>query len=202
MKCRWHWRMEYSCSISPFTTYIACVPQLLHILPPRFTFFLTLVCTVSSASCPPPESLGIRGQRHVKAIRQKVSKVFFSGHWGELKRLQRSVTKTGSCWVLHSLLHWQTQTHPLVHTQTNRHTWSSCHTHNDMYECGTFRENDVKKKEKQTKATFHLYVPFPCLPTQACAFKGKQRSDQSPQDSLMYNSLFNKCGWSLLQKIF
>lgn len=95
--------MHCSCGVSHFPTYIAHIPQLLHILitSPWFTWFISyfgLHC-LCSASCPLPlpKSLGIPGQRHVKAIRQKVSEVFFSGHWGESKRLQRSVRKTGRC---------------------------------------------------------------------------------------------------------
>lgn len=112
-----------SFGVSLFPTYIA---QLLHILITvlgLLDLFLTLVQTMCSASNPPAlhaKSLGIRGQRHAKAIRQKVSEVFFSGHWGESKRLQRSVTKTGRCCgsVLCSLQHWHTQTDSHAHTQT------------------------------------------------------------------------------------
>lgn len=128
------------CSVSHFSTCIANIPLLLHILITSwfscFFFFGLLFCAVCSASWPPLpllKSLGIPGQRHVKAIRQKVSEVFFSGHWGESKRLQRSVTKTGRCCgsVLDSLLHWHTHTlihmRAHIHAKTNSHT--CCHPH-------------------------------------------------------------------------
>lgn len=132
--------MHCSCGVSHSPTYIACIPQLLHILITFLVYglFLTLVCTVCClpAHLPPLKSLGIPGQRHVKAIRQKVSEVFFSEHWGESERLQRSVTKTGRCCgsVLHTLLHWHTQTNPLVliHRQTGTHGPAVTHTYNSM----------------------------------------------------------------------
>lgn len=90
-----------------------------------FGLFLTLVCNVCSAFFPSLyplvlKSLGIPGQRHVKAIRRNVSEVFFSGHWGESKRLQSSVTKTSRCCgsVLYLLPHWHTWTNLFVRTHT------------------------------------------------------------------------------------
>lgn len=141
--------MHCSCGVSHFPTYIAHIPQLLHILitSPWFTWFISyfgLHC-LCSASCPLPlpKSLGIPGQRHVKAIRQKVSEVFFSGHWGESKRLQRSVRKTGRCCGSVLTPPPRTGTHRQIHlrtcTHTLTHTWSRCHTH--KMACSTQREN-------------------------------------------------------------
>lgn len=151
--------MHCSCGVSHFRTYIAHFPQLLHTLITLIGLLgwcLTLVWTV----WPPPQkkSPGIPGQRHVKAIRQKVSEVFFSGHWGESKRLQRSVTKTGRC--CGSVLcppppptHTDTQTHrsTCAHTYIHRQTVThglTAHTYNGMRHIQ--REYEVKNKHTQS----------------------------------------------------
>lgn len=146
------WKMALKDALQPrcFTlSYLYCTysPAIAH--PPHspwFTFFLSLLCTVCSAFAPPIsllESLGIPGQRHVKAIRQKVSKVFFRGHWGESKRLQRSVTKTGRC--CGSVFHppppppyWHALTqicpcaHTLSYTEKQQHMDELSHTYDGM----------------------------------------------------------------------
>lgn len=127
-----------NCSVSHFPTCIACIPQLLHILITLLGFFLftgtplTVVCTVRSGSCPLPllKSLGIPGQRHVKAIRQKASEVFFSGHWGDFKAVSQKQADVVT--VFHSLLHWHEHTHThrsiCTHTDTHMPTQRSSHT--------------------------------------------------------------------------
>lgn len=147
-----------NCSVSHFPTCIACIPQLLHILITLLGFFLftplTVVCTVRSGSCPLPllKSLGIPGQRHVKAIRQKASEVFFSGHWGDFKAMSQKQADVVA--VFHSLLHWHEHTHTQIHLHTYRHThaytekqphMAHCHTH--RLPCGAFRERECEVKQ-------------------------------------------------------
>lgn len=129
-----------NCSVSHFPTCIACIPQLLHILITLLGFFLftplTVVCTVRSGSCPLPllKSLGIPGQRHVKAIRQKASEVFFSGHWGDFKAVSQKQADVVA--VFHSLLHWHEHTHthtdPFAHIQTHTCLHREAATHGTL----------------------------------------------------------------------
>ncbi len=128
--------MHCSSSVSHLHTYIARIPLLLHILITLFGLlwlisYFALHCLLylllPLANAPPTPLLkrqGIPGQRHVKAIRQKVSEVFFSGHWGESKRLQRSVTKTGRCCPPQPDRHTHTHTHShhrQIHLRTHMH---------------------------------------------------------------------------------
>lgn len=88
------------------------------------------------------------------------------------------------------------------HTSTNTHTWSSCHTYIGMQRIE--REYESKKPKQTHRVFYDPLFPSPTLPVSLphCAFKGEQLLDMSPEESLMYNSLFNKCGWSVSKKSF
>lgn len=105
------------------------------------------------------KSLGIPGQRHVKAIRQKVSEVFFSGHWGESKRLQRSVTKTGRCCIhLHTYTLANASGFTCAHTSIHRQTPTRGLVVTHTLACSAFRKSmSQKKKTKHTKSSMTHY---------------------------------------------
>lgn len=136
----------------------------LHVFPSYCTssllslafFFLLLLLwfALCSGSCPLPllKSLGIPGQRHVKAIRQKASEVFFSGHWGDFKAVSQKQADVVA--VFHSLLHWHehTHTHRSICTHTDTHAYTEkqphmahCHTH--RLPCSAFRERECEVKQ-------------------------------------------------------
>lgn len=105
------------------------------------------------------KSLGIPGQRHVKAIRQKVSEVFFSGHWGESKRLQRSVTKTGRCCIhLHTYTLANASGFTCTHTSIRRQTPTRGLVVTHTLACSAFRKS-MSQKNKHTKSMTH----YSCL---------------------------------------
>lgn len=144
-------KIHCRCCVSPilhiFLSY--CTSSLLSLV--YLVYFLLWLLPPTR---PLLKSLGIPGQRHVKAIRQKVSEVFFSGHSGESKRLQRSVTKTGRCCIplhtctlahtsrftcAHTCIHRQTPTHGLAVTHIQWHAahseriWVKKQTHAILY---------------------------------------------------------------------
>lgn len=142
-----------NCSVSHFPTCIACIPQLLHILITLLGFFLftplTLVCTVRSGSCPLPllKSLGIPGQRHVKAIRQKASEVFFSGHWGDFKGVSQKQADVVAVCYTRFYIGTNTHTDPFARIQTHTclHREAATHgttvTHIGCHAAHSEREN-------------------------------------------------------------
>ena len=146
--------MHCSCGVSHFPTYIARIPQLLHILITLLGLlglFLTLVWTMCPPSSPSLSSKAWASQDNamLRQSDRKCLKSFLAGT-GENQRdfkgvSQKQADAVALCYTPRPSPNWHTQADPLVHThkhthtQTNSHTWSSCHTH--TMACGTFREN-------------------------------------------------------------
>lgn len=147
---------------------------------------------------------GIPGQPHVKAIRQNVSEVFFSGHWGESKRLQRNVTKkhadappppSSSLSLSSTCSGTRAQLLACTDAHKHRHMWSAC-----MSRCnrkGTCLENKptvttTTPTKQKTKHRMSRFSRLASLSTATPVFKGQQLLNPSAEEPLMYNSLLSE----------
>lgn len=133
------------------------------------------------------KSLGIPGQPHVKAIRQKVSEMGARENQRDFKGMsQKQADAVALHYTRFTHTCWQKWADFLVHT--NSRTVSLSHIKQDAA---------CSERISLTKNTHLLFcLTIPISNTTSLVASLELLLDLSFEEPLMYNSVFNKCGWS------